>query len=62
MSDATPWRAWLSDAVQMGLPPTVFWRLSVLEWRQLSARENAQPLDRAALRTLMTTYPDEDHD
>jgi uncharacterized phage protein (TIGR02216 family) len=51
------WRAALRQAVRLHIAPADFWRLSVLEWRALSAASFA-PLARPALEALMRRYPD----
>lgn len=51
------WRAALRQAAALHIPPAAFWRLSVLEWRALSAATMA-PLARPALEALMRRYPD----
>ncbi|MEO1100582.1 MAG: phage tail assembly chaperone [Pseudomonadota bacterium] len=52
-----PWADLLRAALAAGLSPEVFWRLSVREWRWLSASGSAAP-DRASLEKMMTDYPD----
>jgi uncharacterized phage protein (TIGR02216 family) len=41
------------------LPPDVFWRLSLPEWRAMTAPARAAaPLARSEFEKLMTQYPD----
>lgn len=47
-----PWGDMLRAAVAAGLSPDAFWRLSLREWRWLSAGRSDAP-DPAALRRLM---------
>lgn len=55
----TPWPALLRLALQMGVGPEAFWRLSLAEWRALtSARSEA--LTRAAFDDLARRFPDKD--
>ena len=56
----TPWGEMLRLALTMGVAPEAFWRLSLKEWRMLTARaEGAAPLRRAALDRMMEGWPDE---
>lgn len=54
----TPWPALIRLAMQMGITPDAFWRLSLVEWRALTGGE-AEALSRAAFETLARQYPDE---
>ncbi len=54
------WDAALRLAVSLGLAPDAFWRLSLREWRALTARPAAPGLDRAALDALIARFPDEE--
>ncbi|HVY87146.1 MAG TPA: phage tail assembly chaperone [Caulobacterales bacterium] len=53
------WSKWLQSALHLGIAPHAFWRLSVREWRMLSARKNEQCLDRAGFDALAARFPDE---
>jgi uncharacterized phage protein (TIGR02216 family) len=48
----------LAAAAMLGVPPAAFWRLSVREWRALTARPAHEALKRRELDTLMQAYPD----
>lgn len=61
--EATPWRALLAAAIGLGVSPREFWRLSLREWRALSAPLlSADALSRTALDSLSTRFPDLLHD
>lgn len=51
------WRTALREAARLHIAPADFWRLSVLEWRALSAA-SVTSLARPALEALMRRYPD----
>jgi len=53
----TPWGEMLRTAASLGLGPEAFWRLSLREWRWLTAAE-ARPLERGELAALMAAFPD----
>lgn len=53
-----PWGAWLSAALRLGLAPAAFWRLSLREWRLLTAPGPAAPMTRADLAALAQRFPD----
>lgn len=56
----TPWGEMLRTAVTLGVAPSAFWRLSLTEWRMLTARPStAQPMDRGAFERLAEVWPDE---
>ena len=47
-------------AVRFALPPHAFWRLSLVEWRALTAPPAADAaLGRADLDALLTLHPDD---
>ncbi|HEY0105355.1 MAG TPA: phage tail assembly chaperone, partial [Rhizomicrobium sp.] len=54
------WSDWLSVGLgRLRLPPSVFWSLSLPEWRALLAPPPAHmPLARAEFEDLMSQYPD----
>ncbi len=52
------WAAPLRLALQMGLPPEAFWRLSLVEWRLLTQAPPQPVLTRADLTDLIARYPD----
>ncbi|MFN3958281.1 MAG: phage tail assembly chaperone [Parvularculaceae bacterium] len=55
-----PWRFWLAHAVTgLGLDPDAFWRLTLAEWRWLTAPARADALSRDRLDALLALYPDE---
>ena len=49
----------LRVAVELGVPPEAFWRLSLKEWRMLTERAGVPTLGRGGLETLMARWPDE---
>lgn len=57
-ANETPWADWLRAAAALGVTPAAFWRLSVREWRALTAAADA-PLARNELEALMQRFPDE---
>ena len=46
-------------ADRFGVAPEAFWRLSVREWRMLTAPAAAASMSRAALERLAAAWPDE---
>lgn len=55
----TPWPALLRLAAErFRIPPEAFWRLSLLEWRALTAPDSMPSLDRAGFEALADAYPD----
>jgi len=50
------WAAALRRAATLGVAPAAFWRLSVAEWRALTAGEAG--LGRGGLDALMRRFPD----
>ncbi len=54
------WAAPLRLAVQLGLAPDAFWRLSLVEWRLLTESPPQPVLTRAVLTDLIARYPDEE--
>jgi uncharacterized phage protein (TIGR02216 family) len=55
----TPWAELLRvSALQLRIPPEQFWRLSLAEWRALTAQPAPETLPRAAFERLLETYPD----
>jgi uncharacterized phage protein (TIGR02216 family) len=48
----------LRTAVTLGIQPQAFWRLSLKEWRMLTARAEAPAMGRAAMEGLMARWPD----
>lgn len=55
---APHWPAALRLALRLGVPPHRFWRLSLPEWRALTAPEGPQPLSRAEFEALLRQHPD----
>lgn len=54
------WGAMLRTAMRFGVTPEAFWRLSLKEWRMLTAPErSAAPLGRPEFEALLARYPDE---
>ena len=60
-AEGTPWGAWLKTAFAFGLNPADFWRLSLKEWRALTAPAPA-PFNRAAFESLAAQFPDRPYD
>jgi uncharacterized phage protein (TIGR02216 family) len=54
------WDAALRLAIRLSVPPEAFWRLSLREWRTLTATPAAPSLDRLALDALLDRFPDEE--
>ena len=54
------WDAALRLAVRLSVPPEAFWRLSLREWRALTATPAAPSLGRPALNALIARFPDEE--
>jgi hypothetical protein len=46
----------LRAALRMGLAPEAFWRLSLKEWRMLTAAEAQPVMGRADFERLMEVY------
>lgn len=55
---AIPFDDWLRLALRLGLTPAAFWRLSLKEWRALTAIGSEAVLDRTALEALRAKFPD----
>lgn len=54
------WAARLRTAATLGIGPDAFWRLSVREWRMLTAADAvATPMGRRDLETMMEAWPDD---
>ncbi|NUN67492.1 phage tail assembly chaperone [Pseudanabaena biceps] len=49
----------LRTAAGLGVAPEAFWRLSLREWRWLTAPRGGPALGRDGLRALMERYPDD---
>lgn len=58
--DVDHWGVMLRQALGMGIVPSVFWGLSVREWRMLNAGARAVEacLSRTALDEMMERWPD----
>ncbi|MBI5939758.1 MAG: phage tail assembly chaperone [Caulobacterales bacterium] len=55
----TPWPDLLRlAALRFQIPPEAFWRLSLAEWRALTAEGAAPALDRTGFEALTGRYPD----
>lgn len=59
MSERTPWADWLRAGIAAGFQPEHFWRLSVKEWRALSAPQIPHAFDRATFYALAARFPDQ---
>ncbi len=55
----TPWAQLLRLAASLGIAPEAFWRLSLAEWRALTA-EGSEALTRNGFEALAKRFPDED--
>jgi uncharacterized phage protein (TIGR02216 family) len=55
----TPWAEMMRTALALGVGPEAFWRLSLREWRMLTARPAASaPMGRGALERMAEAWPD----
>lgn len=55
------WGGMLRTAAALGVAPEAFWRLSLREWRMLTARaEGPAHMGRAAFERLAEAWPDRD--
>lgn len=54
------WPDALRLAVRLNIPPEAFWRLSLREWRMLTATPAAPVLTRPTLDALIARFPDEE--
>ena len=55
----TPWGEMLRLAAAMGVAPEAFWRLSLKEWRMLTAPTGPGPIGRRDLDEMMRAWPDD---
>ncbi len=56
----SPWPAMLRlAAMRFAIAPDAFWRLSLAEWRALTAEPAPAALTRAAFEALASRFPDE---
>lgn len=54
---AVPYADWLALAARLGVPPRDFWRLSLREWRALTAAISPPaPMRRAELAALLARH------
>lgn len=57
---STRWGEMLRTAANLGIRPAAFWRLSLREWRMLTARPSGpEPMGRDAFERLAEAWPDE---
>lgn len=55
----TPWGPMMQAAMRMGVGPEAFWRLSLKEWRMLTAGSGvAEPLGRVDFERMAERWPD----
>ena len=55
----TPWPALIRlAATRFHVPPHVFWRLSLAEWRALTGDDVPPSLDRVGFDALLHEHPD----
>ncbi|WP_323762936.1 phage tail assembly chaperone [Maricaulis sp.] len=52
------WALVLRTGHALGLGPEQVWRLSLVEWRALTAANGQASLDRAGLEALRSRFPD----
>lgn len=53
------WAPMMRAAARLGVGPEAFWRLSLKEWRMLTAPEDGPtPMRRADLEALAARWPD----
>ena len=56
---ATPWGGMLRTAAALGIGPEAFWRLSLAEWRMLTAGPaQAAPMGRSEFERMAERWPD----
>jgi uncharacterized phage protein (TIGR02216 family) len=56
----TPWATMMQAAARMGVGPQAFWRLSLREWRMLTAPAAREaPMARGDLERMAERWPDE---
>lgn len=56
----TPWGEMLRSAARLGVAPEGFWRLSLREWRMLTARPGGgAPMGRKDLMRMAEAWPDD---
>lgn len=56
----TNWGTMLRIAVSLGVGPEGFWRLSLKEWRMLTARPDAaRPMGRGEMEAMARAWPDD---
>ncbi|WP_419318012.1 phage tail assembly chaperone [Caulobacter sp. ErkDOM-E] len=56
----TSWPEALRLAVRLNIAPQAFWRLSLREWRMLTAAPVAPVLTRPCLDALIARFPDKE--
>lgn len=54
------WPDALRLALRLNIPPEAFWRLSLREWRMLTATAPVTGLTRPGLEALIALFPDEE--
>ena len=56
----SPWDDMMRAAAMLGVTPEGFWRLSLREWRMLTARpKGLEPLGRGELERMAEVWPDD---
>lgn len=56
----TPWGGMLRTAAALGIGPAAFWRLSLAEWRMLTAGPGrAAPMGRNEFERMAEAWPDD---
>ncbi len=59
VGEETPWPEMLRMAVRFGVRPQAFWRLSLKEWRMLTARPDVVgPMGRGVFEQMAERWPD----
>lgn len=59
MADVEGWAVMIQTAARAGVSAEAFWRLSVREWRMLTARPEGPAMTRDRLKQLCGRWPDE---
>jgi hypothetical protein len=59
MTEPTPWRTMLAEALHVGVTPDRFWVLSLAEWRSLIAPPPTDTLNRTTFAELAERFPDQ---
>ena len=55
-----PWARLLQAALRLGLAPDAFWKLSLREWRLITATKSEGGFGKKALSRLLAAFPDKE--